>query len=70
MKLKELHVKTYPICLEECLQKHPATESADQKLVLKENQLKCTMNCLQKYKASMNLALSIAQIELDENDTD
>ena len=70
LKLKELHIKTYPICLEECLQKHPVTESSNQKLVLNENQLKCTMNCLQKYKGSMNLALAIAQIDMEENATD
>ena len=65
-KQKELYTNIYPICMESCDQKQIKSEKADAKLVFQEKDLKCTLNCVQKYKTSMNLALGLLQIEHDE----
>ena len=53
-KQKELYMSIYPTCVDEC---EAANPSKSEQLVLAENALKCSQNCLQKYKSSMNLAL-------------
>ena len=47
------------MCANECAERHP---NQDKKLVFTEPELLCTQNCIQKNKASMNLAMQMLQI--------
>ena len=52
--------------MESCAAKHSNNDQGSEKLVFEEKELKCTMNCIQKYKTSMNLAMGLLQIESEE----
>lgn len=65
-KQKELYTEIYPLCMDSCNRPNTESNLADSKLVFNEKDLKCTMNCVQKYKTSMNLALGLLQIEATE----
>lgn len=59
LKMKQLQAEVYPVCIENCVRQN----NSSPKLVLTRSQLVCSQNCLQKYKASMNLALGLLTLK-------
>ena len=59
LKMKQLNSEVYPVCIENCVLQN----NSSPKLVLTRSQLVCAQNCLQKYKASLNLALGLLTLK-------
>jgi hypothetical protein len=59
---RELYQQAYPHCLQQCrtlsTQKNPS-------LIFEHKELSCAQNCIQKHKASLNLALGLITMGME-----
>ena len=60
---RELYQQAYPFCLQQC--KVAAGTHRNPSLIFEHKELACAQNCIQKHKASLNLALGLITMGLE-----